>query len=231
MNTPPIDDRQVNDQAGSSANAHERSSRKIEAVYKKTGTHFPEAARYDVYGTLLSSRPIFTLSEPWIWWCHDYEDKFNCNWLHGLKRLGRIDTSNHFWHLFQQLGPPSDLPNGFGYYVFKYDATVVKEEPENRHGGKVVISMKRDCPTTAVRVNKCWIELTVSLLSGQFGSYGNVVNGVFVCSCLKTYSIGFWVHSRSSEAEKRFLCEVMNIVATPKDPARYEPHDNNFTYL
>uniref|UniRef100_A0A5S6QMI5 EIF-4F 25 kDa subunit n=1 Tax=Trichuris muris TaxID=70415 RepID=A0A5S6QMI5_TRIMR len=164
------------------------------------------------------------LSHAWAWWYHKPSGRSRISWRDNLYMITLIDDAVMFWHFYHNLKRPSELPFGSDYFIFKAHLTPNWETPENARGGKVLLSFCRSSAGADHDVNNCWLRFLVSLLSGQMESVCSYVNGIFVSVRTKCYKVGLWLHSDSTESQKRELLRITNELGDPGHPAFYKSH-------
>ena len=95
-----------------------------------------------------------------------------------LREVYSFETIEDFWHMYNNLYSVSEIISNTDYLLFKKGIRPEWEDPENKHGGKWVVTMpieddlEEDCETA-------WCQLILHLISGQFPkAQRNVINGI-----------------------------------------------------
>ena len=72
-----------------------------------------------------------------------------------------------FWHMYNNLYSVSEIISNTDYLLFKKGIRPEWEDPENKHGGKWVITMPIE-DDIEEEVEHAWLQLILHLISGQF---------------------------------------------------------------
>ncbi|KAI0094630.1 eukaryotic translation initiation factor 4E class I [Irpex rosettiformis] len=65
-------------------------------------------------------------------------------WMEDIKRVISFDSVEEFWGLYNNIVPPSQLPQKANYYLFKEGIIPAWEDEANKNGGKWSIQLPRD---------------------------------------------------------------------------------------
>ena len=60
-----------------------------------------------------------------------------------LKRINAFDSVEDFWCLFNNMCAPKKLSVGSNYHIFKHGIKPMWEDPENKAGGKWVLTVPK----------------------------------------------------------------------------------------
>jgi len=76
-------------------------------------------------------------------------------WMEDIKRVISFDSVEEFWGLYNNIVPPSQLPQKANYYLFKEGIIPAWEDDANKNGGKWSIQLPRD--KNRGHVDKMWL--------------------------------------------------------------------------
>jgi len=65
-------------------------------------------------------------------------------WMDDIKKVISLDSVEEFWGLYNNIVPPSNLPQKANYYLFKEGIIPAWEDAANKDGGKWSIQLPRD---------------------------------------------------------------------------------------
>lgn len=82
------------------------------------------------------------------------------SWGEDLNKVVTFDSVEEFWGLYNNIIPPSDLPQKANYYLFKEGIKPAWEDPANANGGKWSIQLPREKSRSSI--DKLWLY-TVSI--------------------------------------------------------------------
>ena len=109
-----------------------------------------------------------------------------------LREVYSFETIEDFWHMYNNLYSVSEIISNTDYLLFKKGIRPEWEDPENKLGGKWVVTMpieddlEEDC-------ENAWLQLILHLISGQFPREQRaVINGIVFSIRDKHYRISVW---------------------------------------
>ena len=109
-----------------------------------------------------------------------------------LREVYSFETIEDFWHMYNNLYSVSEIISNTDYLLFKKGIRPEWEDPQNKHGGKWVVTMpieddlEEDC-------ENAWCQLILHLISGQFEkAQHEVINGVVFSIRDKHFRISIW---------------------------------------
>ncbi|WFD36891.1 eukaryotic translation initiation factor 4E [Malassezia cuniculi] len=77
------------------------------------------------------------------------------SWGANLHKIVEISTVEEFWGLYNNIVPPSNLPQSANYYLFKTGIQPAWEDPANGNGGKWSIQLPRE--KHRGQIDKLWL--------------------------------------------------------------------------
>jgi translation initiation factor 4E len=127
-----------------------------------------------------------------------------------IKRVITFDSVEEFWGLYNNIIPPSQLPQKANYYLFKEGIIPAWEDEANKNGGKWSIQLPKD--KNRPNVDKMWLYTMLAaigetfdpyLTSGEEVSPQSLITGVIVSTRPQFYRISIWTRlaPSSSSAE------------------------------
>ncbi|KAJ4489318.1 translation initiation factor eIF4e [Lentinula edodes] len=122
-------------------------------------------------------------------------------WMEDIKRVISFDSVEEFWGLYNNIVPPSALPQKANYYLFKEGIIPAWEDEANKHGGKWSIQLPKD--KNKPHVDKMWLYTMLAAIGETFdpslttldpsGSPPNsLITGVIVSTRPQFYRISIW---------------------------------------
>merc|ERR1719186_577803 len=122
-------------------------------------------------------RPQHHLKTSWTFW-YSVGNK-NLSWEQNQVKISTVSTIEQFWLLTSQLKPPSNIPTGHTYSVFRAGVAPDYEDVANMKGGRWMVS----CPRVE-RVEKediRWLEVLFMVVGEQGKVYAGLINGAEAC--------------------------------------------------
>lgn len=124
-------------------------------------------------------------------------------WMEDIKRVITFDSVEEFWGLYNNVVPPSQLPQKANYYLFKEGIIPAWEDEANKNGGKWSIQLPRD-KNRAV-VDKMWLYTMLAAIGETFDplltnaegeeSPQSLITGVIVSTRPQFYRISIWTRT------------------------------------
>ncbi|KAF5377645.1 hypothetical protein D9615_005350 [Tricholomella constricta] len=137
-------------------------------------------------------------------------------WMEDIKRVISFDSVEEFWGLYNNIIPPSQLPQKANYYLFKEGIIPAWEDEANKNGGKWSIQLPRE--KNRGNVDKMWLYTMLAAIGETFdpspvlsdGS-GNapksLITGVIVSARPQFYRLSIWTRLAPSATEEDGLRE------------------------
>eukprot|EP00918_Siedleckia_nematoides_P073090 GHVU01159553.1.p1 GENE.GHVU01159553.1~~GHVU01159553.1.p1 ORF type:complete len:320 (+),score=41.26 GHVU01159553.1:67-960(+) len=122
-------------------------------------------------------------------------------WMEDIKRVITFDSVEEFWGLYNNIIPPSALPQKANYYLFKEGIIPAWEDEANKNGGKCSIQLPKE--KNRSNVDKMWLYTMLAAIGETFdpslttldpsGSPPNsLITGVIVSTRPQFYRISIW---------------------------------------
>jgi len=122
-------------------------------------------------------------------------------WMEDIKRVISFDSVEEFWGLYNNIVPPSQLPQKANYYLFKEGIIPAWEDEANKHGGKWSIQLPKD--KNRANVDKMWLYTMLAAIGETFDpsltmadSSGSppasLITGVIVSTRPQFYRLSIW---------------------------------------
>ncbi|CAL1695399.1 unnamed protein product [Somion occarium] len=89
-------------------------------------------------------------------------------WMEDIKRVISFDSVEEFWGLYNNIVPPSQLPQKANYYLFKEGIIPAWEDEENKNGGKWSIQLPKD--KNRGNIDKMWLYTVCHISSLELSS-------------------------------------------------------------
>ena len=129
-----------------------------------------------------------------IWYDNPRIAPEGSDWKDNLKLCGEFSTVEQFWSIFNNIKPASTLAVNSNYHVFRHGVQPMWEDPQNKLGGKFVLTMpKKD--SKAGRCDEWWLYTVLSILGESLDINGNQVCGAVVSIRKSQDKIALWLKS------------------------------------
>ena len=131
-------------------------------------------------------RPQHHLKTSWTFW-YSVGNK-NLSWKQNQVKISTVSTIEQFWLLTSQLKPPSNIPGGHTYSVFRAGVAPDWEDMANREGGRWMVS----CPRVERedKLDTRWSEV-LYMMVGEQGK--GLINGAEACVRKKEDRLEIWI--------------------------------------
>ncbi|KAF7306981.1 Eukaryotic translation initiation factor 4e [Mycena indigotica] len=137
-------------------------------------------------------------------------------WMEDIKRVISFDSVEEFWGLYNNIVPPSQLPQKANYYLFKEGIIPAWEDEANKNGGKWSIQLPKD--KNRGNVDKMWLYTMLAAIGETFdpsltsadpaGSPpSSLITGVIVSTRPQFYRLSIWTRLAPSGSEDDKLRE------------------------
>jgi len=126
-------------------------------------------------------------------------------WMDDIKKVITFDSVEEFWGLYNNIVPPSQLPQKANYYLFKDDIIPAWEDAANKDGGKWSIQLPKD--KNRGNVDKMWLYTMLTAIGETFDPFlsaaqqeGNsapqsLITGVIVSTRPQFYRLSIWTRA------------------------------------
>lgn len=88
------------------------------------------------------------------------------SWMEDIKKVINFDSVEEFWGLYNNIVPPSQLPQKANYYLFKENIIPAWEDEANKYGGKWSIQLPRD--KNRNNIDKMWLYTMLAAIGETF---------------------------------------------------------------
>ncbi|KAG8856351.1 eukaryotic translation initiation factor 4E [Tulasnella sp. 330] len=88
------------------------------------------------------------------------------NWMEDIKKVINFDSVEEFWGLYNNIVPPSQLPQKANYYLFKDNIIPAWEDEANKNGGKWSIQLPKD--KNRLGIDKMWLYTMLAAIGETF---------------------------------------------------------------
>ncbi|KAL0580390.1 eukaryotic translation initiation factor 4E [Marasmius crinis-equi] len=122
-------------------------------------------------------------------------------WMEDIKRVISFDSVEEFWGLYNNIVPPSSLPQKANYYLFKEGIIPAWEDEANKNGGKWSIQLPKD--KNRAHVDKMWLYTMLAAIGETFDPSlttadasaappTSLITGVIVSTRPQFYRLSIW---------------------------------------
>uniref|UniRef100_A0A914DXN6 EIF-4F 25 kDa subunit n=1 Tax=Acrobeloides nanus TaxID=290746 RepID=A0A914DXN6_9BILA len=143
-------------------------------------------------------------------------------WDQRLMRIKDFHTVEEFWSFIDRIHPPSSIPFGNDYYLFKEG--IEPNWETCKKGGKWVIYI--DNRLRDRLLDAYWLELIMGCIGEQFGCLGEFVGGAVVNRRFKGDKIALWTKDGDNfEVNKKIGKLIKHLLKIPDfEQIYYEVH-------
>ncbi|PWN22671.1 eukaryotic translation initiation factor 4E [Microstroma glucosiphilum] len=129
------------------------------------------------------------------------------SWGEDLNKVVTFDSVEEFWGLYNNIIPPSELPQKANYYLFKEGIQPAWEDPANANGGKWSIQLPRD--KSRKDIDKLWLYTMLSAIgetlettptSPNSEDLSELITGVIMSARSNFYRIAIWTRKSDDPA-------------------------------
>ncbi len=113
-----------------------------------------------------------------------------------IKKVATVSTVEDFWHYYNYMVRPNDLPNTSDYHLFKAGVHPTWEDEGNKAGGKWLVRVRKGL------ANRCWEDLLLALIGEQFGDLNDHVCGAVLSVRYAEDIVALW----NKDAADRKAC-------------------------
>lgn len=117
-------------------------------------------------------------------------------WLDSVRSLGIFDTIEGFWGIHDCIVPPSGLPMGSNFFLFRHNIPPMWEHEANRRGGKWVLQVPSQQGADA---DKMWLDLCVAAIGEQFPGAEEELCGVVASKRKGIIKIAVWTRTATEK--------------------------------
>ncbi|CAL1695402.1 unnamed protein product [Somion occarium] len=125
-------------------------------------------------------------------------------WMEDIKRVISFDSVEEFWGLYNNIVPPSQLPQKANYYLFKEGIIPAWEDEENKNGGKWSIQLPKD--KNRGNIDKMWLYTMLAAIGETFDPVltnaenpdsppQSLITGVIVSIRPQFYRLSIWTRT------------------------------------
>lgn len=131
------------------------------------------------------------------------------SWGEDLNKVVDFDSVEEFWGLYNNVIPPSALPQKANYYLFKEGIKPAWEDPANTNGGKWSIQLPRD--KSKAGIDRLWLYTMLAAIGETLESQTpadssdpnpDIVTGVIMSARSAFYRIAIWTRKAEDPVEE-----------------------------
>ncbi|CCD12920.1 unnamed protein product [Trypanosoma congolense IL3000] len=163
-------------------------------------------------------------------------------WLDRAKSIGLFDSAEGFWGIVTCTLPPSQLPQGFNYYLFRRNIAPMWEHEANRRGGRWIVSFRSHsqengsaitpgCKDAAgalqPQVDHAWETLCIAMIGEQIPCDETEICGAVVrrTERCNEWKLSLWTRTASDRAtQQRIGNFVRDLLHLDGDALQYLSH-------
>ncbi|KAL1722101.1 translation initiation factor eIF 4e-like domain-containing protein [Schizophyllum commune] len=141
-------------------------------------------------------------------------------WMEDIKRVISFDSVEEFWGLYNNIIPPSQLPQKANYYLFKEGIIPAWEDDANKNGGKWSIQLPKEKHRNVV--DRMWLYTMLAAIGETFDptlvrespdspAPESLITGVIVSTRPQFYRISIWTRLAPSSPEDQLKTRIEQI--------------------
>lgn len=166
------------------------------------------------------------LNETWSFWFDNPRVAPNGEWKETLLEVASFDTVAKFWSVFNNVRIPRDLAANSNYSLFRKGIEPSWEDPQNRDGGKFVLTIPKKDVNMSKRTDEWWLFTCLAVI-GETMEKDRQVNGAVISIRKHQDRIALWLKSR----EKSVCVEIgerfkLALHLDDKIVLRYQTHSD-----
>lgn len=143
------------------------------------------------------------LHTTWTMWYNPASSRNSSKtWTSNIREIWSFSTVEDFWRLFNNLVPPSRLPQGSNYHMFKQGVTPEWEDPYNENGGKWLVILPNKGEEALKKFDEAWLWIVLALI-GEFFDDSDAISGVVISPRSKNNRIALWTTLAKEDIVKR----------------------------
>ncbi|KIS65675.1 uncharacterized protein UMAG_06377 [Mycosarcoma maydis] len=188
-------------------------------------------ANANEYRTVFQDANNFNVKHPlynsWTLWFDNPSQKGMASargskesWGDDMNKVVDFDSVEEFWGLYNNVVPPSELPQKANYYLFKQGVKPAWEDPANTNGGKWSIQLPRD--KTRAQIDRLWLYTMLAAIGETLeapfpngaappssSAEDELVTGVIMSARANFYRIAIW--TRKAEDTDELAAKLLDI--------------------
>lgn len=142
------------------------------------------------------------------------------SWGDDMNKVVDFDSVEEFWGLYNNVVPPSELPQKANYYLFKQGIKPAWEDSANTNGGKWSIQLPRD--KTRAHIDRLWLYTMLAAIGETLEApfpngvpppssspEDELVTGVILSARANFYRIAIW--TRKAEETEEIAAKLLDI--------------------
>ena len=189
------------------------------------------AAQGDEYRTVFQDPTNFNVKHPlynsWTLWFDNPTQKGMASargskdsWGDDMNKVVDFDSVEEFWGLYNNIVPPSELPQKANYYLFKDGIKPAWEDPANTNGGKWSVQLPRD--KTRPQIDRLWLFTMLAAIGETLEApypsgvpppsaspVDELITGVIMSARPNLYRISIW--TRRADEDDEVMARLMDI--------------------
>jgi translation initiation factor 4E len=120
------------------------------------------------------------------------------DWAKNMKKMSTFETIEEFWGTMHNVPPPSKLPVGCNYHLFREGIMPLWEDGHNIKGGKWTYNEKRDKGMSTPHIDNLWLYSMMSLVGETYPDSKQICGAV--CSLRqKQDRVAVWTKDANDE--------------------------------
>eukprot|EP01134_Creolimax_fragrantissima_P002703 CFRG2703T1 len=169
---------------------------------------------------------VHPLSAKWVLWYDIPKHKVEAaNWMSTLKQVYTITTVEEFWGVLNNLAKASQLPAGSNFHFFKEGVKPMWEDPENKLGGKWIISTPVNSGRDGV-LDRMWLDTMLATIGQVLTESESEICGC-VCSPRRAQNrIALWTKSGDNQKVQEDIAKKWKAICQFEPSISYQVHSD-----
>lgn len=143
------------------------------------------------------------------------------SWLEAVQSFGVFNSLESFWCLHDGILPPSLVPEGITFMLFRLNVAPMWEHEANRKGGRWICIF-----ASAAEADAAWTQLCQLLVCEGLGESDAEICGCTVTRKRRGYTVSLWTRNAADKAAQLRIGRQVQSLATAfsNRPMTYKPH-------
>lgn len=161
------------------------------------------------------------LNTPWSLYTPVKTNKTD-NWMDKVKKIKDIHSVETFWKLFHSIPEAWDLVYPYDFYFFRDNIQPMWEDPLNKEGGKITISLKKDSND----LNNFWLYTLLGCIGEQFDE-SLMICGIVLNIRKHQNRINIWLNDSNKDKVESIALKWKDILNCSNIEMSFLKHDDN----
>lgn len=164
--------------------------------------------------------PEYPLNTEWVLYT-SLKNKSD-NWMDKIKQTCIVNSIETFWVMFNNIPNASELVYPYDYYFFRKHIQPMWEDPVNKDGGKITITVKKEVEPDYL--NKLWLYTLLGCIGEQFETN---ICGVVLNIRKHQNRINIWLNTSDKDLIEEVALKWKELLEINDMEMSFLKHDDN----